>query len=76
MSYIACHESAADIIGPGVTHAVAEFVEGTRDPNQYGQPRLDFIIYRIDGTRWSERICITDWCRILVDDFGVSDYVT
>ena len=49
--YIACHESAADIIGPGVTHAVAEFVEGTRDPNQYGQPRLDFIVYRIDGTR-------------------------
>ena len=51
MPYIACHESATDIIGPGVTHAIAEFVEGTRDPNQYGQPRLDFIIYRIDGTR-------------------------
>jgi len=51
MAYIACHESATDIIGPGVTHAIAEFVEGTRDPNQYGQPRLDFIIYRIDGTR-------------------------
>ena len=51
MAYIACHESATDIIGPGVTHAIAEFLEGTRDPNQYGQPRLDFIIYRIDGTR-------------------------
>ena len=51
MPYIACHESATDIIGPGVTHAIAEFLEGTRDPNQYGQPRLDFIIYRIDGTR-------------------------
>ena len=51
MAYIACHESATDIIGPGVTHAIAEFVEDTRDPNQFGQPRLDFIIYRIDGTR-------------------------
>ena len=50
MAYIACHESATDIIGPGVTHAIAEFLEGTRDPNQYGQPRLHFIIYRIDGT--------------------------
>ena len=50
MAYIACHESAADIIGPGVTHATAEFLEGIRDPNQHGQPRLDFIIYRIDGT--------------------------
>ena len=51
MAYIACHESATDIIGPGVTHAIAEFVEDTRDPNQFGQPRLDFLIYRIDGTR-------------------------
>ena len=50
MAYIACHESATDISGAGVTHAIAEFLEGTRDPNQYGQPRLDFITYRIDGT--------------------------
>lgn len=48
--YIACHGSASDIIGEGVTHAVAEFIEGTCDANQGGQQRLDFVVYRLDGT--------------------------
>ena len=49
--YIACHDSAEVIIGQGVTHAVAELIEGTRDANRDGQQRLDFVAYRIDGTR-------------------------
>ena len=48
--YIACHAMARDIIGEGVTHAVAEFIENTRDANRGGQPRLDFVVYRSDGT--------------------------
>ena len=48
--YIACHNRAADIVGPGVTHASAEFIEGTRDANRGGQQRLDFVLYRLDGT--------------------------
>ena len=48
--YIACHSMASDIIGPGVTHATAEFIDGTRDPNRGGQQRLDFVVYRVDGT--------------------------
>ena len=32
--YIACHAMAPDIIGEGVTHAVAEFIENTRDANR------------------------------------------
>ena len=48
--YIACHADAPDIIGEGVTHAVAEFIENTSDGNRGGQRRLDFVVYRSDGT--------------------------
>ena len=48
--YIACHAMASEIIGKGVTHAVAEFIANTRDGNRGGQPRLDFVVYRSDGT--------------------------
>lgn len=48
--YIACHANAPYIIGEGVTHAVAEFIANTSDGNRGGQPRLDFVVYRSDGT--------------------------
>ena len=48
--YIACHAAAPYIIGEGVTHAVAEFIANTSDGNRGGQPRLDFVVYRFDGT--------------------------
>jgi hypothetical protein len=48
--YIACHNLGHDVIGEGVTHAVAEFIEGTRDGNRGGQQRLDFVVYRCDGS--------------------------
>ena len=50
-SYIACHEKAYEIIGTGVTHAIAEYIPQTRDANRGYQERLDFVIYRTDGTR-------------------------
>ena len=49
-AYIACHPRSSDIIGSGVTHATAEFINGTQDPNRAGQRRLDFIVRRSDGT--------------------------
>ena len=49
-AYIACHPRASEIIGSGVTHATAEFINGTTDPNRDGQRRLDFIVRRSDGT--------------------------
>ena len=49
-SYVACHENAHDIIGSGITLAVAEFIDGTKDANRGGQSRLDFVLYRADGT--------------------------
>ena len=48
--YIACHPRSSEIIGSGVTHATAEFINGTKDPNRDGQRRLDFIVRRSDGT--------------------------
>ena len=41
----------SDIIGPGVARAAAEFIQGTKDPNRGGQARLDFVVYRSDGTQ-------------------------
>ncbi len=49
-SYVACHEDAHAIIGSGIALAMAEFIEGTKDPNRGGQPRLDFVLHRTDGT--------------------------
>ena len=50
MAYVAAHVRADEIIGPGITHAMAHFVDGSRDCNRGGAPRLDFFFYRIDGT--------------------------
>ena len=50
-AYIACHPRSSEIIGSGVTHATAEFINGTEDPNRAGQRRLDFIVRRSDGTQ-------------------------
>ena len=50
-NYIACHVKAYEIIGTGVTHAMAEYIPQTRDSNRGYQERLDFVIYRTDATR-------------------------
>ena len=48
--YIACHKDAKSIIGAGVTRAVAESIPGSRDTNQGGQERVNFVFTRADGT--------------------------
>ena len=49
--YVACHEFAYAIVGPGIFRAVAQFiVHGPGDPNRRRQPRLDFMFYRTDNT--------------------------
>ena len=50
MQYVAAHRQNFDIIGPGITHAHAEFLQGTNDRNRGGALRLDFCFYRTDGT--------------------------
>ena len=50
MAYVAAHVHADEIIGPGITRAMAHFVDGSRDCNRGGAPRLDFFFYRTDGT--------------------------
>ena len=50
IQYVAAHTQSAEIIGPGITHAHAVFIPGTKDPNRGGAPRLDFCFYRTDGT--------------------------
>ena len=51
MPAIWLHEKAYEIIGTRVTHAIAECIPQTRDSNRGYQERLDFVIYRTDGTR-------------------------
>ena len=48
--YIACHKDAKCIIGAGVTRAVAESIPESRDTNQGGQERVNFVFTRADGT--------------------------
>ena len=48
--YVAAHDLSQQIIGPGITHAMAHFVRGTSDHNRGGAPRLDFFFYRTDQT--------------------------
>ena len=48
--YIACHKRAYDIIGAGIIGAYAQYIPETRDGNRGYQPRLDFVVYRADGT--------------------------
>ena len=48
--YVAAHVYSDEIIGPGITHAMAHFDHGTRDRNRGGAPRLDFYFYRTDQT--------------------------
>ena len=48
--YVAAHTSCDQIVGPGITHAMARFLPQTRDHNRGGAPRLDFCFYRVDGS--------------------------
>ena len=48
--YIVWHKEATKIIGRGVVEARAEAIKGVRDPNRHGQLRIDFVIYRADGS--------------------------
>ena len=47
--YVANHTLAPDLIGPGVKAFTAEFIDGTRDPNRGGRPRLDLVIRHANG---------------------------
>ena len=72
-AYIACHPRSSEIIGSGVTHATAEFLNGTKDPNRGGQRRLDFIVRRSDGSlcrlhpggkrSGDAKLIFSQWCQ-------------
>ena len=48
--YVAAHSQYQEIIGSGITEAVAVHVQDTRDANRGGAPRLDFFFFRSDGS--------------------------
>ena len=50
--YIANHKDAQKLIGPGVKAFTVEFIEGTKDPNRGGRPRLDLVIRHPDNAYW------------------------
>ena len=41
---IANHKLAPQLVGPGVKAFTVEFIDGTKDPNRCGRPRLDLVI--------------------------------
>ena len=48
--YIAKHKHSDEIVGPGVVALKAERIPNSSDPNRFGAKRLDFFVYRCDGT--------------------------
>ena len=51
VEYVAAHASCDEIVGPGITHAMACFLPpeiASRDPNRGGAPRCDFCFIRDD----------------------------
>ena len=50
VQYVAAHRQGAQIIGPGITQAIAMWKPGTNDSNRGGAPRLDFHFFREDGS--------------------------
>ena len=50
--YIANHKLAQELIGPGVKAFTVEFIDGTKDPNRGGRPRLDLVIRHPNNAYW------------------------
>ena len=50
--YIASHKLAQELIGPGVKAFTVEFIDGTKDPNRGGRPRLDLVIRHSNNAYW------------------------
>ena len=51
-AWLASQSKAEQRFAVGVTALTAEFIEGTRDPNRAGRPRMDFCAYLTDGSFW------------------------
>ena len=49
LAHLGPRYTADPIVGPGVTALTAEFITGTIDPNRGGRPRLDIVVYHVDG---------------------------
>ena len=45
-------QRAYDVTGAGITSALTEFIDDTRDANRARAPRLDLIVYMHDGSYW------------------------
>ena len=50
--YVATHARGRSIVGRGVIGVCIEEIEGTKDPNRGGAPRMDFVIYNANGNHW------------------------
>ena len=49
--------SASELIGHGVKAFSTEFIDGTKDPNRGGRPRLDLVIRHSNNSYWRLRPC-------------------
>ena len=47
--YIANHKLAPELIGPGVKAFTVEFIDGVKDSNRGGRPRLDLVIRYVNN---------------------------
>ena len=49
-AYIAKHPKSEEIVGSGIVALKAKRIPNSSDPNNFGAKRLDFFVYRLDGS--------------------------
>ena len=49
-AYIAKHPKSEEIVGSGIVSLKAKRIPHSSDPNNFAEKRLDFFVYRLDGS--------------------------
>ena len=47
--YVAFHKQSRELVGPGIVNVTAQAIEGTKDRNRGGEPRVDLVLHHQDG---------------------------
>ena len=47
--YVAFHADCRELVGRGVVDVTAQQIQGTKDPNRGGDPRVDLVLHYRDG---------------------------
>ena len=49
-AYVCMHEEHQTMIGPGIVRVTAQSIQGTKDANRQGRPRVDLVLNQLGGS--------------------------